>query len=571
MFETSDPEIKVEQLMRDIRETVARQRRVADEPGADEPRAASSSPDSALSTTNDLSPLPEIDPYPASAQPEFQPRDDGRYHVNDLLQYHGAEFVRNAYRAVLKREPDEAGLAQHLNHLASGRFNKVDVLASLRSSPEGERAGVKIDGLALPAAIRRLGRVPLIGYLVQTVVAAARLPQLLQHQRQSEFYLLAQQQQILDRQQRIVEHYDEVHRRVAQSMAQSLAQLSARDDATAEQAARQHEELIELVRRHREEADERRAAFSYEVETHLTNTRRLFNQSAAALTHQSEEQARKLLEQLGQTREELSVQGRVVSLLREELSAQERLVALLLEEVRAHLDGGTEEPHLRAMAGEAEHLLDPLYAAFEDQFRGAREEIKERLRVYLPVLRAASVAGDVLDIGCGRGEWLELLKENGVACRGVDHNRVFVERCRARGLDVIEADAVSYLGGLPDESLNAATSFHLVEHLPFETLIKLIDEIMRTLRRGAPVILETPDPENIVVGSYGFYADPTHRNPIPSPTLKFLLEARGFSRVEVMKLRPPDEVKLEGDAEIVKRFNQHFYSARDYAVVGWKD
>ncbi|MFL6231343.1 MAG: SAM-dependent methyltransferase, partial [Pyrinomonadaceae bacterium] len=135
----------------------------------------------------------------------------------------------------------------------------------------------------------------------------------------------------------------------------------------------------------------------------------------------------------------------------------------------------------------------------------------------------------------------------------------------------IEADAVSYLGGLPDESLNAATSFHLVEHLPFETLIKLIDEIMRTLRRGAPVILETPDPENIVVGSYGFYADPTHRNPLPSPTLKFLLEARGLSRVEVMKLRPRVEARIAGDAEIVKRFNEHFYAAPDYAVIGWKD
>ncbi|HJU56675.1 MAG TPA: methyltransferase domain-containing protein, partial [Pyrinomonadaceae bacterium] len=119
-------------------------------------------------------------------------------------------------------------------------------------------------------------------------------------------------------------------------------------------------------------------------------------------------------------------------------------------------------------------------------------------------------------------------------------------------------------------SLNAVTSFHLVEHLPLEKLIKMLDEIVRTLRPGGLLVLETPDPENFMVGSCNFYTDPTHRNPIPSPTLKFLLESRGLERVEVMKLRPWDAAKIEGDAEIVKRFNQYFYSAPDYGIIGWK-
>lgn len=190
--------------------------------------------------------------------------------------------------------------------------------------------------------------------------------------------------------------------------------------------------------------------------------------------------------------------------------------------------------------------------------------------VYLPIFREAEVVADVLDIGCGRGEWLEILQQEGVGARGIDHNRVFIEQCRQNGLDVVEADGLAYLRSLPDQSLNAVTSFHLIEHLPFEGLIALLDEMIRALRSGGLVILETPNPENFMVGSCNFYADPTHRNPIPSPTLKFLLESRGLVRLEVMKLRPWDAAKIEGDSEIVKRFNEYFYSAPDYGIVGRK-
>jgi SAM-dependent methyltransferase len=241
-----------------------------------------------------------------------------------------------------------------------------------------------------------------------------------------------------------------------------------------------------------------------------------------------------------------------------------------LDEVRKQSPETLGPSLAQLQAMEDEHLLDPLYASFEDQFRGDREEIKDRLRVYLPILKTGSIVKDVLDIGCGRGEWLEILGQDGVRARGIDRNRVFIEQCGQRGLDVIEADALAYLQSLPNGSLNAVTSFHLVEHLPFETLIRLIDEIVRTLRAGGLLILETPNPENFIVGSYGFYADPTHRNPIPSPTLQFLLESRGLSRIEVMKLRPWDAAKLDGDTELIKRFNEFFYSAPDYGIIGWK-
>jgi predicted SAM-dependent methyltransferase len=165
---------------------------------------------------------------------------------------------------------------------------------------------------------------------------------------------------------------------------------------------------------------------------------------------------------------------------------------------------------------------------------------------------------------------LQLLNTEGIKCQGVDRNRILIEQCSELGLNVVEADALEYLRNLPGNSLNCVTSFHLVEHLQFEELIKLLDEIFRILRPGGLVILETPNPENFIVGSCNFYTDPTHRNPIPNQTLKFLLESRGFDAINVLKLRPWDEAKLEGDSEMVRRFNEFFYSAPDYGVIATK-
>ena len=240
------------------------------------------------------------------------------------------------------------------------------------------------------------------------------------------------------------------------------------------------------------------------------------------------------------------------------LGLQEKRLAELFE--RAQIQSGLNEEGLAEF-----------YADFEDQFRGPYEEIKDRLRVYLPIFERARVTTDILDVGCGRGEWLELLRETGMQARGVDHNRIFIERCRQRSLDVVQADAIAYLRELADASLNAATSFHLVEHLPFKTLLMLLDEVVRVLRPGAPLILETPNPANFIVGSHTFYADPTHRNPIPSMTLRFLLEARGLKNIEVMNVRPQEEAKIAGDDELTKRFNEYFFASPDYGIVGWKN
>lgn len=221
-------------------------------------------------------------------------------------------------------------------------------------------------------------------------------------------------------------------------------------------------------------------------------------------------------------------------------------------------------------------LPEALRVRFEEEFRGSREEIKRRLRVYLPRLAEMRLSTGarpmVLDLGCGRGEWLELLREAGVEAEGVDHNRALVAGCVERGLKAHEADAIEYLRGLPADSVNAVTAFHLIEHLPFPELFTLLNETIRVLKPGGLAIFETPNPANVLVGSERFYFDPTHQRPLPTQLARFLAEGCGFSEVEIMPLHPwPEASRLEEDgSELVRRFNEFFYGPQDYAIIGHK-
>ena len=266
--------------------------------------------------------------------------------------------------------------------------------------------------------------------------------------------------------------------------------------------------------------------------------------------------------------------------LKQDLAEQSRRVSVLLEEVRkAAPNPQSLIPTLTPISDEFQHQLDSIYLSFEDIFRGNREDIKQRLRVYLPLVKEAGVGASsmpILDVGCGRGEWLELLREENLKAGGMDINRSMLAECRNRGLEVMEGDVLAHLRSLPDASLGAITGFHLVEHLPFEALIAFLDETVRVLKPGGIAVFETPNPENLLVLSRFFYLDPTHHNPIPSHTLKFLVEARGLCRVEVLQLNPFDEsflLRADGNSvetELATRFNSYFYGPQDYAVVGRK-
>ena len=249
---------------------------------------------------------------------------------------------------------------------------------------------------------------------------------------------------------------------------------------------------------------------------------------------------------------------------RAEILFQQRRLSNLMENGGLQVITGGQAAEIMHTHSDA---LDSYYAAFEASFRGSREEIKRRLEVYLD--RVTSISSDlpVLDIGCGRGEWIELLGEHGVAAYGVDLNSVFVADARANNLDVREAEALAHLRGLADASLAGLTGFHIIEHLELDDLIRIIDEANRVLAPGGFILFETPNPENLIVGASTFWSDPTHRAPLRPSVSRFMVEYRGFIDAEVIYLHPEDaRMRLSGADETSQRLNQLLYGPQDYAI-----
>lgn len=180
------------------------------------------------------------------------------------------------------------------------------------------------------------------------------------------------------------------------------------------------------------------------------------------------------------------------------------------------------------------------YPTLEHHFRGSTEDLRARLGAYRRWIEDLP-AGPVADLGCGRGEWLELLGEWGVSATGVDLNAPNVEGMRARGLDVHHADALEWLQAQPEGSLAAVTSFHVIEHLPFGVLLRMVQEARRVLVPGGRLIMETPNPENVIVATQTFWLDPTHVRPLPPALLEVVVRDAGFELEALLRLNPPAE------------------------------
>jgi O-antigen chain-terminating methyltransferase len=215
-------------------------------------------------------------------------------------------------------------------------------------------------------------------------------------------------------------------------------------------------------------------------------------------------------------------------------------------------------------------MTSSFYSAFEAHFRGSRQEIKLRLHAYAPFWEPFLNLGEpclAIDLGCGRGEWLELMQEVGIDATGVDLDEGMLAIAREHGLKVSTQDAIQALSSLPAESQSIVSGFHIAEHLAFEVLQKLVQESFRVLRPGGLLILETPNPENIAVATNYFYIDPTHIRPLSPDLMAFLPKYYGFFRSKIVRLQEDPSLIKQPTLTIAQIV--HGVSP-DYAVIAQK-
>lgn len=262
----------------------------------------------------------------------------------------------------------------------------------------------------------------------------------------------------------------------------------------------------------------------------------------------------------------------------DELSGRLDALTTMMTPVPWRLDALTSEVSARLAAvtswmpaaAHADPRLDALRLALADRFGGHRDDIKRRLAAYVEPLRRAGIEWQdrpVLDLGCGRGEWLEVLKENGLHAYGVDINMAAVERSRSYGLDARHADMLAHLGGVEDAARSAVTGLHVIEVLPFPALMTVLDEALRVLAPGGVLILVTATPDAPLPGATPGCHEPAQPSPLAPEVLRFIVEHRGFADVEACW---PHAVALEvpaqdaADAIVSGRF---MGGAQEYAII----
>ena len=499
--------------------------------------------------------------------------------LSDYLNLHDEQFIHNAYTGILDRDPDPAGFEHFLSKLRSGELNKIEIVGRLRYSKEGRQLSKKIKGLLLPFFINLMYRIPMLGYVLRFTAGLVQLPVILKNIVKFESYVQWQfirEEKLINNDQTVIENY---LNRTIQSLHTSLERVAF-------EKADSHS-VTELAHYVRELAD-RKA--DQELLSILKEQLDEINASKVDLN--DVEQVRQNLNQLTETMRLVAAQKAdraLVSILEQkldEIAARKASVADMeqsrqkitelaekLREVKANMADQSMvallQQELNQMTLLEASMDDEMYVSFENQFRGTREAIKNYQKIYLPYVieaQAGNKDSPVLDIGCGRGEWLELLKENGYTATGLDSNSLMIQSCHKLGLNAIESDVIEYLTNLPPASIGVITAFHVVEHLPFRKQISLLDESLRVLKSGGLVILETPNPQNLIVGACEFYNDPTHKNPIPPDALKYFVEIRGFNRIKILKLHRDDEQHLENEW-----LNTLLCGEKDYAVIGYKE
>ncbi len=529
--------------------------------------------------------------------------NSSRYHINDFCVHHDEAFIINVFKGLLKRKPDDDELSYYLLLARQGQLSKKEIVAKIRFSKEGRKKGIIVKGLKIPYWVMLIGKIPVIGFIFKIMLAIIRLPLLVTQVRQleahsqipelkveqlAELLEIKLKKMLEDRlQTTLEENFNSLQLAMIQKADRSelaskaeRSELETKAERSELERKAERSELASKVNRTEleEKVDYISLASMLEEkvdypalykELELRVDYKSLEINLATKANQTE--MIKSLEKISANKERLDKYQTLFNDYKINLMDNQRRLNLLLEEARKRLPEPFSEAQIKNLVKEEDHIFDAMYVAFEDKFRGTRKDIQQRQEVYLPTIKNALKATDealVLDMGCGRGEWLELLQQHKIKAEGVDLNCIMIKECEERGLKATEADILDYLRALKNASVSAVTGFHIIEHLPFKVLIALFDESLRVLKPGGVIIFETPNPENLLVGACNFYTDPSHYNPLVPETMRFTIEQRGFEKTEIKRLHKySDFYETTSEDEFIKT---HFYNEMDYAIIGHK-
>lgn len=447
---------------------------------------------------------------------------DGR----SLLHYNNKELIKIAYRSILLREVDEQALINAENNIKKQTLSRHEFLYNLSHSEEAKKVGIKVSHINFTYYKERcwkiIKRIPVVGYTINWIRNLVLLP--------NTIYTL--QKNVID----IVMRLDWLGE---ENQELKAAYIKLKKELEKEER-RFHQEL-EVVKELQENVEQDRMEI-------WKNLEQLYEREEK---NRQEEQNNKLKIQEKIIRNQSALDNCIKRLVNMEEGIK-REKAIKLEEEKKNKE-----------------IMDLFYLHYNEKLMpDSREDVEERQEIYLPIIDEWCGNSErsnlhMIDLGCGEGEFLELIGKHGYTIYGVDNNSMVIRKVKETlpELKIVEYEALEYLKTLEDQSVDFISSFHMVEHLEFIEIIELLRECYRVLSQNGLMILETPNPLNLLISTYYFYLDPTHKKPIPLELLAYFLEESGFEIKKIQMFRPLNfcpysyEDKEDKLRDIVFRFN----------------
>lgn len=446
-------------------------------------------------------------------RPKVKNRIGGFYNrkiidARELLKFDGEEFIEVLYRSILLREVDESGKANSIKFLNSPDTDKVDLIYNIVNSEEGKSNNIKAKGIKGRKILLDIKRRI---YSLPLIGYCVRLGVNICLLPRKIKHIYSSMSDIYDAVRFMNDRIDKVKNEIYNT---------ADENKKTENEIRNIEKGIK--------------------QSIITNSNLILdiNERYSKLKNRTEELEKYRLDRINKIKEN------------SKRSKREKI------------------------------LMDKFYLRYNEHLMpDSREEVKNRAKVYIGKLDDYFNDYDkknlsIIDLGCGKGEWLELLDENGYKAIGIDNNTNMVKKLSSilPSAKIVESDAFCYLKGLEDNSVDLISSFHMVEHLEMVEVIELLSECRRVLKNGGIIIIETPNPQNILTSTYYFNMDPTHKKPIPPELLAFIISESGLNVKETLMLYPLNFVPYSYEKEdplkdIVYRFNMK----QAYSVLAVKE